>query len=469
MILSDHRWLRVTYLCGLYFAQGIPWGFVSVTLAAWMVSKGYSTNEIGPVIGTATLPWSFKFLWGPVMDGFSRSGMGRRRPWILFAQFGAVVSLVSIAFWAGADGIIAAADKPGSLEGAAVQTTGLVDQLLRSPIAMIILLANIFISMLDVATDALAVDILPVAERGRVNGFMYASNYAGTAFGGAGLGLLVSRYGLNAGLAGQAAVLVSLILITLFIRERRSDQLFPGTFRTSGSLRNQSTEDSDSPTSTAALPEITERPVVPSVDRVLQLLWQLGKAFWNRDSLLGLILAFVAKLGIGCLTAVLVVHLVQKGVWTNEEYTLLNGGVAVAFGLAGSVLGGLLSDFRTPRTMIITASILIGILWMTFGLSEELLSSQSMTAILLCGQEFLLSMLTVAMFAFYMNISWSQVAATQFTAYMAILNFSSTIGSFLAARLTEQMSVPGILLLCSALQVLSIVPLLWVRERHREP
>lgn len=453
MTLSDHRWLRVTYLCALYFAQGIPWGFVSVTLAAWMVSQGYSTNEIGPVIGTATLPWSFKFLWGPVMDGFSGSRMGRRRPWILFAQFGAVISLVSIAFWAGADGIIAAADKAESLGGVTGQSLGLMDQLIRSPIALIILLANIFISMQDVATDALAVDILPVEERGRVNGFMYASNYAGTAFGGAGLGILVSRYGLNAGLAGQAAVLVILILVTMLIRERKTDRLFTGWFRAA-----ESSADGMSPT--------LSNSEQPSEDRILWLLWHLGKAFWNRDSLLGLVLAFVAKLGIGCLTAVLVVHLVQRGVWTNEAYSLLNGGVAVAFGLAGSVLGGLLSDFRTPRTMIITASVLIGMLWLTFGLSEQLLSSQSMTAILLCGQEFLLSMLTVAMFAFYMNLSWSQVAATQFTAYMAILNLSSTIGSFLAAKLTEQISVPGILILCAALQVLSVVPLIWIRGRR---
>ncbi|MEO1983368.1 MAG: AmpG family muropeptide MFS transporter, partial [Fuerstiella sp.] len=71
----------MTTLCGLYVAQGIPWGFVTVTFAAWLAQPKHnlSTAQIGPMLAVATLPWSFKFLWGPLMDRFTIPSMGRRR------------------------------------------------------------------------------------------------------------------------------------------------------------------------------------------------------------------------------------------------------------------------------------------------------------------------------------------------------------------------------------------------------
>ena len=36
MYLSESKYLRMLTLCGLYVAQGVPWGFVTVTFAAWL-------------------------------------------------------------------------------------------------------------------------------------------------------------------------------------------------------------------------------------------------------------------------------------------------------------------------------------------------------------------------------------------------------------------------------------------------
>ncbi|MCP4513398.1 MAG: AmpG family muropeptide MFS transporter, partial [Fuerstiella sp.] len=85
-------------LCGLYVAQGVPWGFVTVTFAAWLAQPKHdlTVEQIGPIMAVATLPWSFKFLWGPLMDRFTIPSMGRRRPWIIFAQSMAVLVLGSM-------------------------------------------------------------------------------------------------------------------------------------------------------------------------------------------------------------------------------------------------------------------------------------------------------------------------------------------------------------------------------------
>ena len=65
-------------------AQGMPFGFVTGTLAAYLASKGYSIAEVAGVTLMAQLPWTFKFIWGPIIDrfDFARHALGRRRPWI---------------------------------------------------------------------------------------------------------------------------------------------------------------------------------------------------------------------------------------------------------------------------------------------------------------------------------------------------------------------------------------------------
>ena len=72
-------------------------------------------------------------------------------------------------------------------------------------------------------SDALAVDLLTPAERGRVNGFMYGSSYLGTSIAGAGLGLLMTRYGLAPALAVQVVAILLIMLVPLLVRERPTD------------------------------------------------------------------------------------------------------------------------------------------------------------------------------------------------------------------------------------------------------
>jgi PAT family beta-lactamase induction signal transducer AmpG len=61
-----------------------------------------------------------------------------------------------------------------------------------------------------------------------------------------------------------------------------------------------------------------------------------------------------------------------------------------------------------------------------------------------------------------MGISWPRVAATQFTAYMAMLNLSRVIGSNTAAALDPLMSVPTIYLYCAGLTAATLVLLPWI-------
>ena len=91
--LLHTRWLRLTTLCALYLVQGIPTGFVTITLAALMAAQGYSAGAVAQLLALSWVPWAIKILYGPFLDQYTASRMGRRRPWLLIAQSGMLVAL----------------------------------------------------------------------------------------------------------------------------------------------------------------------------------------------------------------------------------------------------------------------------------------------------------------------------------------------------------------------------------------
>lgn len=458
MYLTEHKTLRLTTLCALYMAQGIPWGFVTVTFAAWLAQPqhGLTVQQIGPMLAVASLPWSFKFLWGPLMDRFTIPAWGKRRPWILFAQSMAILVLSSMLLFENLPGMVWT-QTPDS--GPLLRT---LFALVPGPLALLILTANLFVSMQDVAVDALAVDLLSEKERGIANGLMYGSSYLGTAIGGAGLGWLVSRYGIQAGVAGQALLMLLIMILPLVVRERRLSSE-PGSKAEPANLDTNIVTDPQSTDSTASSIQLSESANHSATSVVPHSIWSnLRTAFRLRSARLGVVVALASKVGIGVLTAVFVDYLQKEGGWTLEQYTLVTGGYAVVLGLAGSAVGGLAADRFGARSMIVRTSIALGILWVLFGLSTSMLSDRWLMTGLLMLQEFLLAVMSVALFAMFMSISWPKVAATQFTAYMAMLNLSTTLGSYLAGQLSQSIGISHILIVAGVLQAAIIIPVLYI-------
>jgi PAT family beta-lactamase induction signal transducer AmpG len=76
----------------LGFSGGIPFMLTSSTLAAWMANLGVTLTRIG-LFSLVSLPYSFKFLWAPLLDRYSPPRLGRRRGWILVGQLGLVAAI----------------------------------------------------------------------------------------------------------------------------------------------------------------------------------------------------------------------------------------------------------------------------------------------------------------------------------------------------------------------------------------
>ncbi len=200
--LTENKTRRVVTLCLMYFAQGLPWGFASVTFAAYLIDNGTPVEDIAILFATVALPWTFKWIWGPVVDAIFIEKYGPRRQWVLFAQAGMALTLGSLI---------------------------LVDDLNEQVdlVTRVLFVHNIFASLQDVATDALAVEILQPDEVAKVNGFMFAAKRLGIIIGGAGLGVLIGVIGISGVILAQLALLVLIMWIPLTLREKPGVKLFP--------------------------------------------------------------------------------------------------------------------------------------------------------------------------------------------------------------------------------------------------
>src|SRR5262252_8208809 len=67
------------------FASGLPLGIVWISLPAWLTYRGVDIKTIG-LFSLAQAPWTFKFLWSPLMDRYSPPFLGRKRGWMIVTQ-----------------------------------------------------------------------------------------------------------------------------------------------------------------------------------------------------------------------------------------------------------------------------------------------------------------------------------------------------------------------------------------------
>ena len=200
--LVESKMRRYVSLCILYVAQGLPSGFANVAFVAFLVTNGIAVEQIAILFATVYLPWTFKFIWGPVIDMIRFPQFGIRRPWVLFAETGMIVSLATLLF---------VPDLVASIQ----------------LVTILLFIHNLFASLQDVSVDALAVDILEPDEVATVNGLMFAAKRGGIIFGGAILGMMVVPFGIKSAIMVQLPLLILIMMLPLFLRERPGDRLFP--------------------------------------------------------------------------------------------------------------------------------------------------------------------------------------------------------------------------------------------------
>ena len=158
-LLASRRGRLIAFFC-LYVTEGIPLGFTATAIATQLRRSGVGPKEIGFFVGWLYFPWAWKWVMGPVVDLFYSNRLGPRRGWIIGMQVMMVTTLMFCV----------------PLE---------LNESNLTLLTSIILIHNFFCATQDVAIDALACNTLQPEERGLANGLMFAGQTLGIPLGGA--------------------------------------------------------------------------------------------------------------------------------------------------------------------------------------------------------------------------------------------------------------------------------------------
>lgn len=421
MSLAERRNLRLFTLCVLYVAQGIPWGFMAFTLPAILADRGLDGAAIGGVLLMTTLPYSFKWAWGFLIDALPSKRWGRRRPWIIFAQ---------------------------GMMAATVGAMILIPDLTASVrlLTLTVFVHTVFNSMQDVAVDALAVDLLDEAERGRANGMMYASKWGGGALGGWGLSHLVGWIGLRPSLVVQTAVLLAIMCVPLLAREREGPDQAPARVPVARALAAWSRRVFGARTTRAVLGDALR-------DRAMQ------------SAVLGVLVMLLSNVGAAMLVTFGNVLFTQHLGWTGAEYAQLLGGPGLVAGLVGSLVGGFLADRVGHRRLAAMATLGIATYYLVWASLSAHWGAHDFVYAVFWIEPFLAGVLTVSLFALCMDISWTSIAASQFAIYMALANLSTSIGYKLGGYTPTWFGARGVYVAAAVLQASFVLLLPFIDPR----
>lgn len=132
-------WHRLAVVVVLGFASGLPLALTGQAMQAWLSMEGLDVATIG-FLSLVGLPYTFKFLWAPLMDRFELPWLGRRRGWLVLTQLALAGTLM----------LLAATSPTGATRA----------------FALLAVLVAFMSASQDVVIDAYRTDLLPPAERG---------------------------------------------------------------------------------------------------------------------------------------------------------------------------------------------------------------------------------------------------------------------------------------------------------------
>jgi MFS transporter, PAT family, beta-lactamase induction signal transducer AmpG len=181
---------RVMLILPLGFASGLPLVLTASTLSAWFAKSGVSLKTIGAfaLVGT---PYSFKFLWSPLIDQLPPPiPIGRRRGWGLTIQLALIAATLAL----------------GSCNPK-------LDIALMSGLALLVAFLS---ASQDVVIDAYRVEILTEDQQGPGAAMIQTGYRLAMLASGAGALMIAAQLGWFAAYATMAALLSVGMLVFIF-------------------------------------------------------------------------------------------------------------------------------------------------------------------------------------------------------------------------------------------------------------
>ncbi len=187
---------RILSILFLGFSSGLPFLLTLATLHVWLTEVGVTKSTIG-LFAAVTLPYSFKFIWAPMIDRLQLPILGdvfgHQKSWMLFSQVMLVITLIALG------------------RSDPTQHIGMT--------ALCAFLVSLFSATQDICTEAYRVQKLPHSETGIGAGASHLGYRLGMWVSGAGALYLASSFSWSAVYAMMAGCMVLGMITVLLSHE----------------------------------------------------------------------------------------------------------------------------------------------------------------------------------------------------------------------------------------------------------
>jgi PAT family beta-lactamase induction signal transducer AmpG len=392
-----NRRMLICVMTGL--ASGMPLYLLIQLVPAWLRAADVSLAEIG-LFALVGLPYTWKFLWAPLMDRIALP-LGRRRGWMLVAQIGLVLSI-------------------GAL--------GYIDPLHETALVAVLASVIAFLSATqDVAIDAYRREILPDEELG-IGNAIHVQAYRIASLVPGSLSLILADllpwvwvFWITAAFMGIG------IVLSLSVTEPENFSPQPKTFR--------------------------ESLIKPFSEYFQRVGW--------RPAALALFFMVAYKLGDNMATALATPFYLDLG-FSMTEIGLVAKHAALWPAIAGGLLGGVfMLRLGINRALWVFGLVqmisILGFAWLaSVGPALWLL------AVVIAFEYLGVGLGTAAFTAFIARESSKAFAATQFALFTALAALPRSLANAVTGFIVEETGWVIFFCLCTLLAIPGMVTLLWV-------
>ncbi|MGB1343062.1 MAG: AmpG family muropeptide MFS transporter [Pseudomonadales bacterium] len=367
---------EVLSLVFLGFSAGLPYLLVFSTLTAWLRDESVSRSAIG-FFAWVGMIYSIKVIWAPIVDNLRlpklHQALGRRRSWMLLAQFGIVAALVMMS-WAGPERLV-----------------------LLSALAVIVAFSS---ATQDIAIDAYRIEASAVEHQAALSAAYILGYRVALLVSGAGALYAAEYFGWAASYQIMAAFGCVGVLTTLIIRRpvaEKNDRLEAAMGNEQRPVRRS-----------ALLPRLFIDPVVD---------------FFERNGRFALfLLTLIAVYRLSDITMGIMANpfYLDMG-YTKVEIANIAKGLGFGLSLLGSFLGGLfVVRFGLLRTLLLGA-ILVALTNLTFA-GLALSGPDLMLLALVIGLDNLSGGIAATSFIAYLSsLTDTRYTATQYALFSSLM------------------------------------------------
>ena len=386
------------------FTSGLPLYVLFQLIPAWLTVEGVGLAEIG-FFALVQFPYTWKFLWSPVMDRITLPFLGHRRGWMLVTQIALLISIGAMGYF-----------KP---------------DLSLWTVAYLSIAVAFFSASQDIVLDAYRRELLPDVELGIGNSIhVQAYRFSGLVPGALGL-ILADHFDWHIVFVIIALFMLVGIVMTLVIKEAIAEPTPPRTMR----------------------------------DAVIQPFREfIGRAGF-RPALLVLAFLFFYKLGDNMATALQTPFFIDVG-FTLTQIGVIAKTAGLIAAIVGGIVGGLIMVKMSINRALWLFGVVQTVSILGFALLSEMGKNPWMLGVAVAFEYLGVGLGSAALVAFMARTTNPAFAATQLALFTALASVPRVFANATTGVIVEQIGWTNFFLLCTALAVPGMLLLIKVAPWH---